>query len=59
MTNIHACYSGAAAGIAIAFLVVGAAVGVLVIFLVNKFKGPAALPGLSMSFSPKTFENSN
>ena len=51
-------FLGAAAGIAIAFLVVGAAVGVLVIFIVNKVRGQG-LPNLSMSFSPKTFENSS
>jgi len=48
--------SGAAAGIAIAFLVAGIGLGVLIIFIINKVKG-GSLPNLTLSFSPKTYSS--
>ena len=49
------CLVGTAAGITIGFLVLGALLGLLIIFLVNKFRKGG--PDINVSFQPKTFEN--
>lgn len=48
---------GPAAGLAIGFFVVGALIGVLIIFVVNKVRGSSTPTTMTLSFTPKTFEN--